>query len=485
VARDLVNNPKFAAWRELVQEFGYRTAISVPLQLEDEVYGVLLIYATELDAFDSTEVALLDELGGNVSHGLLALSAQKRLAAAMTQLRVARDELEERVKLRTRELEIRNEEMAAEIGRRRQAEVGLAESRERYRELVENANSVILRTDTSGRITFANEFAEKLLGYSEKELVGRVQSSDLRRTMQDLVSHPEDFAYDEKESVRKDGESVWMAWTHKPIVDDGGHVSGLLSIGNDITTLKRAETELVEAKEAAEAADRIKSAFLATMSHELRTPLNSIVGFTGILLQGLAGPLNDEQRKQLGMVKMSSGHLLALINDILDLSKIEAGQLTVLHEPFDVTPALEHVVQTLTPLAQKKGLELQTETGRNLGSLVGDRRRFEQILMNLVGNAVKFTEHGSVKVRCATCNGSLVLSVQDTGIGVPREQLPKLFSPFYQVDTGITRKHEGTGLGLSITKRLTELMGGTIAVDSTLGVGSRFTVQLPLLAGQA
>jgi PAS domain S-box-containing protein len=475
VERDLPNNPKFAVWRELLRQYEYRSAIAVPLELADEVYGILLIYASEPSAFESTEVTLLDELGGNVSHGILALRTQRALAAMTTELRVARDALEERVVMRTRELE---------------------ESRERYRELVENANSIILRIDSSGRITFANEFAISFFGYSEDELLGHSITStivpptersgrDLSRLMRELIEHPGKFATREYENVRRSGERVWIAWANRPILDTDGRLSGVLCVGNDITCLKRAEAELVKAKEAAEAADRIKSAFLATMSHELRTPLNSIVGFTGILLQGLAGPLNDEQKKQLGMVQTSSRHLLALINDVLDISKIEAGQLTILHEPFDVRPLLEQVVETLRPLALKKGLELRTECACNLGLVVGDRRRFEQVLTNLVGNAVKFTEHGSVTLRCAACNGSLSVSVQDTGIGIPREQFPNLFRPFSQLDSGTTRKHEGTGLGLSISKRLAEMMGGSIGVDSTLGEGSRFTVELPLQAGRA
>ncbi|MDP3083465.1 MAG: PAS domain S-box protein [Rubrivivax sp.] len=242
----------------------------------------------------------------------------------------------------------------------------------------------------------------------------------------------------------------------------------------------RRTAELSVAKDRAESADRLKSSFLATMSHELRTPLNSIIGFTGILLQGLAGPLNDEQGKQLGMVQGSARHLLTLINDVLDISKIEAGQLEVGREPFDLGASLVKVAAIVQPLAEKKQLALNLPAQPGLARALGDAHRVEQILLNLLSNAIKFTESGTVSLRAAAADGGRIrVDIADTGIGIAPQDMAALFEPFRQIDSRLSRQHEGTGLGLAISRRLARLMGGSIEVDSRVHEGSVFSLLLP------
>jgi len=257
-------------------------------------------------------------------------------------------------------------------------------------------------------------------------------------------------------------------------------MQAISAVNQNLEQIVAARTwELREAKEAAESADRLKSAFLATMSHELRTPLNSIIGFTGVLAQELAGPLNPEQKKQMGMVRGSANHLLELINDVLDLSKIEAGQLQVAREAVELRAVADRVVESVRPLALRKGLALECEVPGPL-QVTSDRRRVEQILMNLLGNAIKFTEAGEIRLRVVAGPEAVRIEVRDTGIGIAPGDLELLFRPFFQIDTGLTRKYVGTGLGLSICRRLCDLLGGAITAESTPGLGSTFTVTLPM-----
>lgn len=237
--------------------------------------------------------------------------------------------------------------------------------------------------------------------------------------------------------------------------------------------------DLSAAREAAENADRVKSAFLATMSHELRTPLNSIIGFTGMLAKELTGPLNDEQRKQLSIVQNCARHLHRLISDVLDISRIEAGQMLLEEITFDLQVALERVLMMVMPLAEDKGLTLHWSPLPTPFWVTTDQLRLEQVVVNLLNNAVKFTEQGSVRIECAAQGDDLRIVVTDTGIGIAPEYREHLFRPFYQIDNTLHRRYEGTGLGLFICQRLLALMGGSIDVQSTLGQGSTFTVLLP------
>jgi PAS domain S-box-containing protein len=350
--------------------------------------------------------------------------------------------------------------------------------------MIESLPGILYFYDSEGRFLRWNRNFERVIGYTTAEIV-RLHPMDL-------------FAGDEKKlvarKIKETFEGGTAAMEASIIAKDGtsvpyfltGHrveLSGkdyLVGIGIEATARREAEIER-EKRQQAEAADRIKSAFLATMSHELRTPLNSIIGFTGTVLLGLAGPLTDEQSKQLAMVRNSARHLLALVNDVLDISKIEAEQLELSRESFDPAAVIAKVAALIAPQAAAKRLKLEVECSPQLGTMIGDERRFQQILLNLLSNAVKFTDRGVVALTAEmVADDTLCLQVRDSGLGIKAEDLTELFQPFRQIDSGLARLHEGTGLGLAICRRLATLMGGTIDVDSRWGDGSVFTVTLPL-----
>jgi PAS domain S-box-containing protein len=387
----------------------------------------------------------------------------------------------------------------------KQAEEALRESRRHFQTLAEVSPVGIFRTDALGRTTYVNPRWCQITGLSAAQAMGdgwlrAVHPEDRERLSQgwrgatdSLVVSDADFRF-----VHADGTVAWVTGQAVPEKDQDSRVVGYVGTVVDVTDKKRADeeiakftlelehrvrdrtAELAQAKNRAESADRVKSAFLATMSHELRTPLNSIIGFTGLMLQGLAGPLNEEQTKQLRMVKGSSRHLLDLINDVLDISKIEAGQVEIALEPFNLRDAIQRVVKSVSPQAREKQLSIAIQVAPDVGMITSDKRRVEQILLNLLGNAIKFTERGGVRLECAWSGEVVVTRVVDTGIGIKAENLDRLFQPFRQLDTGLTRQHEGTGLGLAICKRLVERLGGTIGVESEWHAGSIFQFTLPI-----
>ncbi len=391
-----------------------------------------------------------------------------------------------------------------EIAERSRAEEALRTSRQLLEAIIDNSTAVIYVKDTQGRFMLVNRHFEKLFNITKtgsigktdhdlfpKDLADKFRANDLKVAASGTVLISEEAA------PHEDGLHTYIS-IKAPLYGEDAAIYAVCGISTDITDLKQVENELKDyrdhleelvdkrtvdleaAKERAEESDRLKSAFLATMSHELRTPMNSIIGFTGIMLQGLSGPLNDEQKEQLSMVKNSADHLLNIINDLLDISRIESGQLKISAESFNIHESINKVVQTIAPLAEKKGLSLIFEEAPDIGEVVSDRRRVEQIILNLVNNAIKFTEIGEVRIKCKVSNGYLITSVKDTGIGIKPADIDKLFKPFQQIDMGLDRKREGTGLGLSICKKLAGLLGGDIKVESKVGEGSTFTLTLQL-----
>ncbi len=383
------------------------------------------------------------------------------------------------------------------------SEQSLKISEEKYRFLFEhNPASMIIYERITFRILSVNEAFEKHYGYTSGEMSTMLlqdlypvyEKKAIIEVAKDLHGH----AYaGEWHHVKKDGSEITIIATSHDI-NFLGH-DARVAVIIDISDRKKAElelklhrehleelviqrtAELEKEKEHAQSADRLKSAFLATMSHELRTPLNSIIGFTGILMQERPGPLNNEQKKQLGMAQNSARHLLSLINDVLDISKIEAGQLKMNHEKFNLLEVINKVIDTNRPLADKKNLRLTVSIDDNIKEIISDTLRVQQILLNLVNNAIKFTDTGTISVRCFTLGNYIKIQIIDSGMGIESEKIEQLFKPFMQIDTGLTRKHEGTGLGLSICKKLTEMLNGQIEVVSKYGSGSTFTVTLPVM----
>jgi PAS domain S-box-containing protein len=242
--------------------------------------------------------------------------------------------------------------------------------------------------------------------------------------------------------------------------------------------------ELTQANIRLQEIDRLKSEFLATMSHELRTPLNSIIGFTGIIKKGIAGEINEEQKKQLSMVNGSAKHLLSLINDILDLSRIEAGKMELSVTKINLNAVISEVAQILSPLISQKGLKLLVETAEEIQEIYCDRKKFFQILLNLANNALKFTDQGEIKIKCEIDNDNLKVSISDTGIGIKKENINSLFEAFRQIDGTAQRRYEGTGLGLHLCRKLVTLLGGKIWAESEYGKGSKFIFTLPFRLGE-
>jgi PAS domain S-box-containing protein len=377
-----------------------------------------------------------------------------------------------------------------DVTERTRSEKALRASEERVRLLLDSTAEAIYGIDLHGGCTFANSACTRMLGYENSEsILGKNMHELIHHTRADGRAYPATEckvfqAFRSGEGSHVDNDVLWRAdgtwfpaeyWSHP--VTSGAKVVGSVVTFLDITERKRAEADLRQAKEAAEAANRAKSDFLANMSHEIRTPMNGIMGMTGLALDT---QLTSEQREYLEIVKSSADALLRLINDILDFSKIEAGKLSLDPIGFNLPDSISDLTKPLSLIAHNKGLRWAVDISEEVpGTLVGDPTRLRQILVNLLGNAIKFTERGEVVL--SVCKegeslGRVILhfSVQDTGIGIPKDRQQLIFEAFTQADSSTTRRYGGTGLGLSITSRLVELMGGHVWVESELGRGTTF-----------
>ena len=414
--------------RDACRRVGVRSMMLVPLTFQGAIVGVLKAYSDRPDAFGPEVLDIARLIAGPVVTGL--------------------------------------------------ANAAHAEETRRYAATFDKAAVGIAHVAPDGRLLSVNHRFAAISGYSEEELIGL----HFRH-----ISHPDDYLEDarsaaelidgkadsytiEKRYIRKDGSIIWINLTVSLVRDAAGDPDFFVSIVEDVS-----------ARRSAELASAAKSAFLANMSHEIRTPMNGILGFADLLLDGELPP---EQRRQVKMIADSGRSLLRLINDILDLSKIEAEQMDIASEPFELAHALNACLNLVRPTADQKGLALTATFDPALPHMViGDGLRLRQVVLNLLGNAVKFTASGSVRLTArALPHGHLEVSVEDTGPGISPDRQLAVFDKFVQADAKVAGRYGGSGLGLSISTQLVRLMGGTLSLQSTPGSGSRFTFNIPLEA---
>ncbi len=439
-----------AQWRDQALERGYRSLLSLPLLEHGDAFGALTIFSSEVDGFDAANIDSLERLADTVAHGVLSLRGDNA---------------------------------------RKKAEDDLKLSEERSRLLLESAGEGIFGLDTHGLVTFINPAGASMLGYSPSELLGDDVHAMVHHSHRD-GSHYSDnacpmgasfregksFVIQDEVLWKKDGSFIEVHYTSVPLKRDDDVIGAVVTY-RDVTEFNHLTSELQTAIETAEAATQAKSHFLANMSHEIRTPMNAIIGMSHLALKT---ELTPKQHDYLKKIDLSARSLLGIINDILDFSKIEAGKLGIEKVDFILDDVLDNLSNLIMVKAEEKGLEflfnIHPDTPKRL---IGDPLRLGQILINLCGNAVKFTEKGEIvvsinPVELGADHVMMKFSVRDTGIGMTKEQIGKLFQAFNQADTSTTRKFGGTGLGLNISKKLSEMMGGTIGVGSEYGKGSTF-----------
>ena len=356
----------------------------------------------------------------------------------------------------------------------------------RYRDLLDHQGDVILRRDADQRLSFVNDAFCRTFGKEREAALGQVFNLPMLHDDRDETALPKggDARRSRVVELSTAAGPRWFVWEDFAVTSHEGDVSEVQSVGRDITEQRAAELALADARDQAMTASHAKSRFLASMSHEIRTPMNGILGMIGLLLDTALSP---EQRTYARAISASATTLLSLIDEVLDFSKIEAGKIELRVAPFDIADAAQGVVELLAPRGRDKGLEIGWYAAPDLPkTVIGDEMRVRQILMNLIGNAIKFTDHGGVALTLGLApdgpqgdSAMLRFSVRDTGPGVPSNAIERIFGEFEQAEQGPTRRHGGTGLGLAISKRLVDEMGGRIDVASVPGAGATFTVDLP------
>jgi len=370
-----------------------------------------------------------------------------------------------------------------DITEKKQSEETLVKEAGLWRVLMEHSWDGIVILDQNGRVFESNQRYAEMLGYSLEEVQRlHMWNWDVNYTREQMLQMVRFGDIKglllETRHRRKDGTLFDVEISSNTVIF--GDQKLTFCVCRDISARKQAEEELLNAKMAAEAASKSKDEFLATMSHDLRTPLNSIIGFSDILLEGMFGSLNEKQKSYVNNISKGGKHLLNLINNILDLSKIEAGKMELDCELFCLSQAIDEIKTTIEPLAIKKNILLDVKVDPQLEMICADKTRFKQILYNLTSNAIKFTpEKGNVTIEAMDFDNSVQIRVKDTGVGISETDMCKLFQPFNQLNSCHHREFEGTGLGLALVKKFVEMHGGTIWVKSKVGEGSTFVFVIP------
>jgi len=398
-------------------------------------------------------------------------------------LRDDQDLLEQRVKERTRELE-------KEIEQRRQAERAMRESESRFRDFTEVSADWVWEMGSDFKMTYVSERASRIIGTPVEKILGREahlgidfsSGSMSRETFRKILKDRKPFRDFEYRYNHPNGQARYLRVNGKPFFNADGDFMGYRGSGSDVTDKVLAKEEIQRAKSEAEHANEAKSEFLAKMSHELRTPLNAVIGYSDAMRSEIFGAVEVPQyREYLEYIHGSGSHLLGLINEILDLSKIEAGHVELVPEEFDLYEFAVDALSTLRPMAEARNNELILNCAKDIGEIEADKARLSQILFNLLSNACKFTDDGRVclNIEADEERDEMVFKAEDTGIGIPANKMDSLFDEFTQVHPEMVRSYGGTGLGLSISRTLCRMMGGSIEAQSEHGKGSVFTVRMP------
>ncbi|HWJ04870.1 MAG TPA: ATP-binding protein, partial [Steroidobacteraceae bacterium] len=459
VANDFRSDPLTEPWRALARATGVGASAAIPLRVGGVATAALMVYADEPGFFNDEMVQTLEQVGDELSAGLDALETRRRLR----------------------------------------------ESQHLLQMLIDGSPNPILSFGPDRRLTVVNKALGTLLGIEPARAIGR-RRTDLfpepqvaqQQAWDDRVLATGEQVLVEERIELADGEHIFLTSKY-PLRDTAGRIFGVGNVATEITQLHRIERELqqansrleelvlartqelVEARDRAERADRTKTSFLSTVSHELRSPLNAIIGFTDVLRLGMSGPLSSEQDSQLAIVQDASRSMLALINELLDLARIEAGRLALEIDTFEVGSLVERRVQPLRALSEPKALTLEVQLPARPLLVSSDANRVGQIVTNLVSNAIKFTATGGVTVRVAQEQEAASICITDTGPGIAPGDLERIFEPFEQVGDQQHRR-DGTGLGLPIARQLARALGGDITVQSEPGHGCLFTLTLPLEA---